>query len=135
MENSDCTDINVLELWPVLAAIKQWGPQWKDSKVRLWTDNTQVLQMINKGRSRSVRCMGWLRELFWACVVHNVQVVASHISSVDNVIPDYLSRLFDQRRMGKIPVELLLGLCCYREGSVEGEDSTVSGTVDGRFVS
>ena len=33
-ENSDCNEINVLELWPVLAAIKQWGPQWKDSKAR-----------------------------------------------------------------------------------------------------
>ena len=125
MENSDCNDINVLESWPVLVAIKQWGPQWKDSKVRLWTDNTQVLQMINTGRSRSVWCMGWSRELFWACVVHNVHLVPSHISSVDDIVPDYLSWLFDQRRKGKLPVELLLGLCCYRDGWVEGEDLTL----------
>ena len=134
IENEGCSDINVLELWPVLAAVGRWGTDWKDRKVRLWTDNTQVLHMIMTGRSRSVRCMSWIRELFWRCAIYNIQLVASHIATGDNVVPDYFSRLFDVKRRGYIQYELLSNLCCYRDGWVEAEGSRVPGTLDGRLV-
>ena len=35
-------DVYILELWTVGFSVKRWGRQWKDSKVRLKTDNTQV---------------------------------------------------------------------------------------------
>ena len=44
MENSDGADINVLELWPVVAAIKQLGPQWRNRKVIFWVG---VLSLFN----------------------------------------------------------------------------------------
>ena len=119
-ENHDFGDINVLELWPVLLAVHTWGYLLKNRKVRLWTDNTQVMQMILTGRSRSVNCMGWLRDLFWICAIYNIHIVASHIKSVDNIVPDYLSRLFDTKHKGSISVELLQDLCCYRDGWVDG---------------
>ena len=73
-ENQGCSDINVLELWPVLLAIHEWGYLWKDRKVTLWIDNTQVMQMVLTGRSRSVKCMGWLRDLFWVCAFYNIHL-------------------------------------------------------------
>ena len=114
--NDDAMDINILELWPVLVGLKRWCAIFKDSKVRLWTDNTQVRQMVNTGRSRSVRCMYWIRELFWICAIYNIHLTASYVRSEENRVPDYLSRLFDARRTGSIPIDLLHFLCCYRDG-------------------
>lgn len=49
--------------------------------------------MLRTGRSRSVICMSWLRELFWLCFVFNVQLIPVHVKSGDNVRADILSRL------------------------------------------
>ena len=60
-EFSSHMDINLRELWPVIAAAQRWGHAWRDCKIRLRTDNTQVQSMIKTGRSSSSRCMWWLR--------------------------------------------------------------------------
>lgn len=86
-------DINILELWPVICAIKRWGPQVGNCRVILASDNLQVVRMVNVGNSKSIKCMNWIRELFWLCFVFNIQLVAVHIRSGDNVIADMLSRL------------------------------------------
>ena len=119
-------NINVLELWPIVCAAKRWGHLWKGRKVRVYTDNTQVLMMINTGRSSNLDCMCWLRELFWLSFLLNFHIVSSHILSVDNVIPDFLSRLFDPKRRGSIPSNLTQGLCCYRFGGVEDQVASLS---------
>ena len=80
--------------------------------MRVLTDNTQVLSMVNTGRSSSVRCMFWIRELFWVSVIHNFDLVASHIGTDDNVIPDFLSRYFDPK--SRIVPPTSLTLCCFQ---------------------
>ena len=107
-------NINVLELWPVLESAARWGNQWSGFKVRILTDNTQVLQMINCGRSSSVKCMFWIRELFWLSFIHNFHLVASHISTDCNIIPDFLSRYFDPRNKCIPPTTLTECLCCFQ---------------------
>ena len=108
-------NINILELWPIVIAAKRWGSSWKDKKVRVLTDNTQVLSMINTGRSSSVRCMFWIRELFWLSFLYNFHLVASHIGTHDNVIPDYLSRLFSSVPVHSPPSSLTSSLCCFQD--------------------
>ena len=66
-------DINILELLPVVVAARRWGDLWNGHKIRLYTDNTQVMSMINTGRSTSTACMFRLRELFWLSVIFNFQ--------------------------------------------------------------
>ena len=119
-------NINVLELWPIVAACQKWGVDWKGRKVRIYTDNTQVLYMINTGRSSSVRCMCWLREIFWLSFVYNFHLVATYVRSVDNVVPDYLSRFFDSKRKASIPSPLTIDLCCFRSGNVRDPVDEVS---------
>ena len=85
----------------------------------MYTDNTQVMSMVNTGRSTSVPCMFWLRELFWLSVLYNFHLVASHVKSEDNILPDFLSRLFDRKRNSSIPCHLIWDLCCYRAGEFE----------------
>ena len=106
-------DINLRELWPVIASARRWGSQWSGLKIRVKTDNTQVQTMINTGRSTSVRCMWWIRELFWLSFIFNFHIVSVRVSSEDNVLPDYLSRLFS-RKCPNQPIFLTEALCCFQ---------------------
>lgn len=100
------TDINELEMWPVLASVLRWGSSWNNKRVVLYTDNNQVLFAVNNNRSRNNNVMGWLREIFWASFVYNFFLTARRIPSVENVLPDCLSRfsVLSARRVG---IELL----------------------------
>ena len=74
-------------------AIRRWGRGWRNSKVICESDNTQVVWAVNTGRSINELSMSILREIFWYCVIYNCHVVATHVSGVSNVIPDFLSRI------------------------------------------
>lgn len=91
----DATNINVLELWPVVRGIQRWcgRPIMKNKKVECKTDNMQVFYMLKTGRSTNVSCMYWLRELFWICMIYNISLSPSYISTVENVQADLVSRL------------------------------------------
>ena len=128
-------NINVLELWPIVEAAFRWGKSWKGYKVRVLTDNTQVLSMINTGRSSNVTCMHWLREIFWLSFIYDFHLVASHISTKENVLPDYLSRFCDPKRRAFIPSTLTRGLCCFRDGLVADPVEGASVSLDGRQYS
>lgn len=86
-------NINVKELWPVVAAVKKWGEMWRSSQVLLHSDNTQVVTMVATGRSRNPQAMELLRELFWCCSILQIDLRAAYISTNDNVRADRLSRL------------------------------------------
>lgn len=91
-EWTDRNNINVIELWPVICAIRRWGTRLQNMRVLIRSDNSHVVTMINTGRSQNVQCMRWLRELFWMSFIFNIDITASYIRSKDNVIPDLLSR-------------------------------------------
>ena len=108
-------NINILELWPMLVSAARWGHHWSGFKIKLITDNTQVMHMINTGRSASIQCMQWIRELFWLSFVYNFHVVATHIASVDNIIPDFLSRYYDPKNTSIPPAILTNHFCCFQQ--------------------
>lgn len=87
------SNINVKELWPVVAGVKRWGKLWSNSYVLLHTDNTQVVSMVASGRSKNTQAMCLLRELFWVCALYKIDLRASYINTTDNVLADKLSRL------------------------------------------
>ena len=113
---SDCFDknINVYELYAVLAAVRRWGPDLKDSQIQVVTDNTQVVYMINTGRSANYCCMAWLRELFWLCFIFNVELFAMYINTRDNTFADALSRADNSSSLKFITDTVSnLNLCCH----------------------
>ena len=85
--------INELELFTVLLALRQWGPQPSHKWIVIYTDNTVTKSWLNKGTSRSERTMVWLREIFWLSVVHNFRVTSRYIQTTDNTTADTLSLL------------------------------------------
>ena len=105
--------INTLELWPVILGVRRFAPSHRDTTIEIVTDNSQVMYMINTGRSSNKFCMSWLRELFWLCFVFNVRLFASYVRSENNVLADALSRFDDQGKF-HIIIDFLHGynMCC-----------------------
>ena len=67
----DKSNINELELWPIVEGLRGWYPELKGKSVTIFTDNTQVMCMLRKGTStnkgdsrprhlQEERCKHWL---------------------------------------------------------------------------
>lgn len=91
LDREDLVNINVLELWPVIVGIKHWGELFRGHEINVVVDNMQVLFMLRTGRSVNSRCMTWLRDLFWTCVILDIDVNPIYIRSEDNIVADTLS--------------------------------------------
>lgn len=90
---ADKNNINTLELWPVLVGLRRWHQVFKDTRVTVYVDNTQVKYMLSNTVSSNSTCMLWLREIFWLCVDSNIQLNPVYITSSDNYLGDALSRV------------------------------------------
>lgn len=84
-------NINFLELIPVWQSVLRFGPQFKGYHLVLLSDNTQVISMVNCGKSVNTSCMCLLREIFWLCVMYDIYITARHVSGNNNAIADCLS--------------------------------------------
>ena len=88
------SNINALELIPVLQATRKWGKLWRNHKVIVNTDNLSTFYYVNKGTCKSSPIvMSMLRELALISAVNNFHLVARHVPGCNNVIADCLSRL------------------------------------------
>ena len=86
-------NINVLELWPIVIGLKRWAVQLKNKSVFVFTDNTQVLHMLTNGKSSNRICMSWIREIFWICIIYNIELILKYVNTNCNLVADTLSRL------------------------------------------
>ena len=107
----DQTNINFLELVPVHQALIRKVDQWSDSHVIIFSDNTQVVSMINKGISSNDDCMHIIREMFWIAARNNIYLTARHIPGELNILPDLLSRISDSNSLESLNS---FDLCCRR---------------------
>ena len=80
------------------------------------TDNTQVMHMLNTGRSSNGKCMSWIRELFWLAVKANFHFKSVYINTKNNIICDALSRWgSDQARSSLLYATSDISLCCHSD--------------------
>lgn len=101
----------------VVEMIKRNSGTWRNSLVRCYTDNLQVVTAINTGRSSNAHSMGMLRDIFWDSVTKIYHLVSSHIPGIYNIGPDLLSRL-PSNNSGECLTELCL--CCRSSGAGYG---------------
>lgn len=111
-------NINVLEVLPLLLLCRKFGPHWRDRRVLVFSDNTQLVSLVNKGSVVNHYCMDVIRFVFWESVRFNFQLHAVHIPGKANVMADYLSRI---RAIGRI-FTLSFSLCCSEFGRVGHTD-------------
>ncbi|XP_033467933.2 uncharacterized protein LOC117247462 [Epinephelus lanceolatus] len=79
------------ELYPVIIATLIWGHEWSKKCPTIHSDNTAVVDIISKGRSRSPAIMPFTRRLTLISAQHQFILRASHIPGHHNAIADSLS--------------------------------------------
>ena len=131
-DSFDASNINELELWPIVVGLKRWLNLFKDKSVMVFTDNTQVMFMLINGCSSNSTCNRWLREIFWLCAVFNVSLQPRYISTKSNLVADTLSRLVYFKSDVKLREYLEnSGLCCidslFMAYRVEGQETAGEG--------
>ena len=112
----DKSNINELELWPIVVGLKRWVNLLSNRAIHVFTDNTQVMFMLINGCSSNSTCRNWLKELFWLCAIYNITLLPKYISTKSNLVADTLSRLPYFKDNTKL-VEFLNGsdLCCLNQ--------------------
>lgn len=71
--------------------------------------------MLRKGVSSNKTCMSWLRELYWLCVIYDIQLEPMYVNTKDNVLADSLSRMMYASQEDLTDVLLSSGLCCISD--------------------
>lgn len=99
---------------PVWLGVRRFAGIWANFHVVCYTDNANVMTMINKGISSNKTCMCIIRDLFWICASSNIHLTARHIAGKDNVIADVLSRIVHTNDMSVINE---FRLCCSDRGT------------------
>ena len=85
----------------------------KNKSVLVFSDNTQVMYMLSSGKSCNVTCMAWLREIFWICVIHNIEILPRYINTNSNLVADTLSKIPYFKSGNEIADKIGgAGLCC-----------------------
>nr|XP_033955088.1 uncharacterized protein LOC117458605 [Pseudochaenichthys georgianus] len=85
------------ELYPIIIAAVLWGHEWSRKAILIHTDNSTVVEILNKGRSRSLAIMQFLRRLTLISAQHQFILKAAHIPGHENGIADSLSRFQFQK--------------------------------------
>ena len=86
-------NITLLELIPIVWAIKTWGVTLKNCYVIVHTDNEALSFDLNSQSSKEILVMKLIRQLVLLLLKYNIMFRAKHIYGYKNVLADALSRL------------------------------------------
>lgn len=86
-------DINLLELYVVVASVHLWGKFLKGTRVVIFSDNMATVQMVNSAASKCPRCMHLIRQLTRVSLKWSMRIFLRHVIGKKNTLADFLSRL------------------------------------------
>jgi len=79
------------ELYAIVCAVHSWGHLWTKQKILFHCDNAAVVDIWRKGSTRDPETMALVRMLYLRAAHHNINIIITHISGVNNCIADSLS--------------------------------------------
>ena len=82
-------DINNLECWSVLVALRVWANAFSRKNILIYCDNENTVRAINSGGSRDVVMQSLLRNLHWECAKQSISVQAVHCFGSENRKADF----------------------------------------------
>ena len=85
--------ISVKDVFPIVVAVAILGQAMANKKVRFFSDNMAVVQVINKQSVKHRNTMTLLRLFIFHCLKFNILFRVKHVPCIDNVLSDKLSRL------------------------------------------
>ena len=94
--------IHTKEFWMVILAVKIWGHKWSGRRVGLYCDNEAVCKTVIYQKPSDPELQRCLREfLFYVCKFR-FQPIVLRVSTTDNDIADYISRVYDTPSISKM---------------------------------
>ena len=83
--------VTFLEFFPIVIALRIWGPLMANSCVIFNTDNAALVDIMNHHTSKNKFMMILVRDLVLTSLRHNIMFRARHIQGVHNTPADYIS--------------------------------------------
>ena len=71
--------------------MNSWGCMWKCKKILFHCNNQTIVDIWQKGSTRSPEIMALIRMLYFIATQYNVNVTITHIPGTSNLIADALS--------------------------------------------
>ena len=99
--------IRYLELYALCVGIFTWQKRLNNMRVVIFCDNESVVHMVNKGTSSCKNCMYLFRLLTLNNLLHNRRIFVKHVTSKNNFLADYLSRMKIQKFFDTAPADTL----------------------------
>ncbi|XP_065145726.1 uncharacterized protein [Paramisgurnus dabryanus] len=88
IQKSDFPSSALYKMYPVIIATILWGHEWSRQSILIHSDNSAVVEIINKGRSRSLAIMQLVRRLTLISAQHQFIIRAAHVLGYSNSIAD-----------------------------------------------
>ncbi len=85
-------DIQVLEMFMVVAAALTWGSEWRGKAVLFWIDNQSDLYANRRGKSGNKLVLDLLKTLAMLSLTYHFKYAMKYIPSEENAKADHLSR-------------------------------------------
>ena len=85
--------IEFVELYALCIAIFAWQEMLQNCKIRIFCDNTAVMNMVNHNTSGCKNCMYLMRMLTLNNLKWNRRLYVNYVKSKENIFADALSRL------------------------------------------
>ena len=88
------SDFNIvhLEMLNILVALRVWGDQCSNQKIKIFCDYEAVLVVINSGKTKDRTLAAIARNIKFNAALANVDLHTVHIMGRNNVVADLLSR-------------------------------------------
>ena len=85
-------NITFLELFPIVLAVHIWGSHMSNRGVLFFTDNSALVDIINKQTSKHKSVMVLLRDLVLSCLSYDILFRAQHVPGLQKSQADNISR-------------------------------------------
>lgn len=92
-ESWSSLNITFLEFFPIIIALHIWGPTMANKCICFVTDNSALVEVINRQTSKNKLIMLLVRDLVLTSLEYNILFRARHIAGIHNSRADFLSRL------------------------------------------
>lgn len=86
-------EITFLEFFPIVIALHIWGSEMANKCISFVTDNSALVETINRQTSKHKLIMFLVRDLVLTSLKFNILFRAKHIAGVNNSRADLLSQL------------------------------------------
>ena len=97
-------DITWKELFSIIMTVHTWEALWQRQKILIHYNNLAVVTMWKSGSTCGKQTMALVRLLYYCAARYNVNICIVHITGVNNVIADYLSRFQQDKFRELVPL-------------------------------